>query len=185
MKSVFLFALIWGSAAKLPAQSAPAPAPADLQPAISSQIGDGFTVAPAFPVLTGDFNADGVQDLVVVVTSKDAIQAKSSRYTVLDPESDFFGIGDVSISTQFANPYPGGRKYLLVIHGSGKDGWRSAQPKDRFLLINVPFDRVSIGHLRRKKHEVDDIAIEETGVLNAFLYWNGHKYKWQPGAASD
>jgi hypothetical protein len=185
MNRVLLLVLLCAAGSNLAAQTPAAGVPADLQAAISSQFGEGFTLAPAFPVLTGDFNGDGNQDAVVVVTSHDAIQATSSRYTVLDPQSDFFGISDLNISTQFANPYPGGRRYLLVIHGNGTQGWRSAQPKDRFMLINVPFDRIAIGHMMRKKHEIDDIAIEETGVLNAFLYWNGRKYKWQPGAASD
>jgi hypothetical protein len=185
MNRVLLFALFCGTGLNVTAQTPAAPVPADLQAVISSQFGEGFTIAPGFPVLTGDFNGDGNQDAVVVVTSHDAIQATSSRYTVLDPQSDFFGISDLNISTQFANPYPGGRRYLLVLHGNGTSGWRSSPPKDRFVLINVPFDRISLGHFRRKKHDLDDIAIEETGVLNAFLYWDGHKYKWQPGPASD
>jgi hypothetical protein len=185
MKRFFLFACLCGAGLTARAQAPAAAAPDDLQAVITSQFGEGFTIVPNFPVLTGDFNGDGSPDAVLVVTSHNPIQATSSRYTVLDPQSDFFGISDLNISTQFANPYPGGRRYLLVIHGNGKESWRSAPPKNRFLLINVPFDRVSVGHFVRKKHEMDDIAIEETGVLNAFLYWNGHKYKWQPGPASD
>jgi hypothetical protein len=164
------------------AQAAPDALPTpDVQAVISAQFGEEFVLLSGYPVLIGDFNGDGIQDAVFAATSKSVVQTISSRFKMLDPSSDFFGLGDTGITSQFASPYPGGPKYLLVIHGSGKDGWRAKEPKERFVLINLAFDHISVGHFERKKRNYDDINIEETGILNSFLYWDGHKYKWQPG----
>ena len=162
--------------------SKPENSKSDLQPIISEQFGSEFVLAPSYPVLTGDFNGDGVEDIAVVVTSQAALQADSSRFKVLDPSSEYFGLGDPRITSQFASQYPGGSRYLLILHGMGKDAWRVKEPKERFVLINMKFDRISNGHFEKKKKIMADINLEETGVLNSFLYWNGHRYKWQPGA---
>lgn len=154
----------------------------EVQAIVSAQFGQQFVLAPSFPILTGDFNGDGVEDIAVVVTSRDALQTDSSRFRVIDPSSDYFGVGDPKITSQFASQYPGGSRYLLIIHGTGKEAWRTKEPRERFVVINISFDRISVGHMERKKKVMDDIDLEETGVLNSFLYWNGRRYKWQPGA---
>ena len=156
---------------------------ADIQAVINAQFGVQFVFLPDFPVLTGDFNGDGFEDAAFVVTSRSAIQIGTEKYRVLDPSSEYFGLGDPSITSQFAAPMPGGARYLLIIHGNGKEGWRSKEPKDRFVVINLTFDHLSLGHVIKKKKVFDDISVEETGVLSSFLYWNGRRYKWQPGAA--
>src|SRR5438094_684930 len=112
-----------------------------------AQFGPQFVLAHAFPILTGDFNGDGVEDIAVVVTSHDALQTDSSRFRVIDPASEYFGIGDPKITSQFASQYPGGSRYLLITHGVGKEAWRVKEPKERFVVINVSFDRISIGHM--------------------------------------
>ena len=155
----------------------------DAQAVISAQFGPQFVLLENFPVLTGDFNADGSEDAVFAAVSRSGLQIESDRFQVLDPSSDYFGIGDPKITAQFSSPYPGGPRYLLIIHGNGKEGWHAKEPKARFVLINVAFDRLSVGHVVKKKKTFDDIDIEETGVLSSFLFWNGHRYKWQPGAS--
>src|SRR5438094_684934 len=134
--------------ANLIAQGAPeASTKNEVQAIISAQFGPQFVLADAFPILTGDFNGDGVEDIAVVVTSHDALQTDSSRFRVIDPASEYFGIGDPKITSQFASQYPGGSRYLLIIHGVGKEAWRVKEPKERFVVINVSFDRISIGHM--------------------------------------
>ena len=155
----------------------------DLQAIIAAQFGSQFVIVPDFPALTGDFNGDGVEDVLVVATSHGGFDAESGRFRVLDPSSSYFGLGDPKITAQFASKYPGGPRYLLIIHGSGKDAWRAKEPKERFVVINLAFDHLSVGRVKKKKKVFDDIGIEETGVLNSFLYWNGRKYEWQPGAS--
>ena len=137
-----------------------------------------------FPVLTGDFNGDGSEDAAFVATSRQGMQIGTDRFHVIDPSSEYFGFGDAKITSQFTSPYPGGPRYVLIIHGNGKAGWHAKEPKDRFVLINMAFDHLSVGHVEKKKKAFDDISVEETGILNSFLYWNGHKYKWQPGSAN-
>lgn len=157
---------------------------ADLQAIINAQFGAQFVLVPEFPVLTGDFNGDGFEDAAFVVTSRSGVQIGTDRYRVLDPSSEYFGLGDTSITSQFVAPMPGGPRYVLIIHGNGKEGWHSKEPKDRFVVINLSFDHLSVGHVQKKKKVFDDISVEEAGILNSFLYWNGHRYKWQPGAAN-
>lgn len=156
----------------------------ELQNIVSTEFGSEFVLLPEFPVLTGDFNGDGSEDVVFAATSKTGLQVVSERFQVFDPSNDYFGIGDPKITSQFASPLPGGPRYLLIIHGAGKEGWHAKEPKARFVLINVVFDRLSIGHVVKKKKIFDDINVDESGILTAFLYWNGHRYKWQPGATS-
>ncbi len=155
----------------------------DSQQIVSSQFGSHFEVLPEFPVLTGDFNGDGAEDAVFVATSHGGFQAESGQFHVLDPSSSYFGLGDTKITSQFSSKYPGGPRYLLIIHGSGKEGWHAKEPKERFVVINLAFDHLSVGHVKRKRKIFNDIGIEETGILNSFLYWNGRKYQWQPGAS--
>ena len=159
-----------------------APSANDMQAIITAQFGPEFVLAQSFPVLTGDFNGDGVEDVALVVTPKGALQIDSERFRVIDPSSEYFGLGDPKITAQFASQNPGGPRYLLIIHGLGKDAWRIKEPKERFVVINVSFDRISVGHVVKKKKAMDDINLEETGIISSFLYWNGHRYKWQPGA---
>jgi hypothetical protein len=170
-------------------QANPVVAPAQIdaskqaQAVVDAQFGDQFVLSQDFPVLIGDFNGDGSQDALFVATSRAPVQIGTDRFRVLDPSSEYFGYGDPKITSQFASMKPGPARYLLIIHGSGSEGWRAKEPKSRFVLINVAFDRLSIGHFLKKKKVFDDINLEETGILNAFLYWNGHIYKWQPGPA--
>ena len=169
----------------LGAQTSPNAAPqSELQAIISAQFGPQFVLLQNFPILTGDFNNDGSQDAVFVASVKGGLQGESGRFRLLDPSNEYFGVGDPKITQQFASPYPDGHRYVLIIHGSGKEGWRAKEPTEKFVLINLAFDRLSVGHMMMKKKKVvDDIGLEETGILNSFLYWNGRLYKWQPGAS--
>ena len=162
--------------------TSPASSAKEVQTIVSAQFGQQFILAPSFPILTGDFNGDGVEDIAVVVTSHGVLRTDSSRFRVIDPSSEYFGVGDPKITSQFVSQYPGEARYLLIIHGIGKEAWRVKEPKERFVVINISFDRISVGHTERKKKVMDDIDLEETGVLNSFLYWNGRRYMWQPGA---
>src|ERR1700756_3222769 len=170
MKSSAVSFAVLGLCITLAAHRAEAPSANDMQAIISAQFGSEFILAQSFPVLTGDFNGDGVEDIAFVVTSHGAIQTDSSRFRVLDSSSEYFGIGDPKITSQFASQYPGGSRYLLIIHGVGKDAWRVKEPKERFVLINMNFDRISVGHLAKKRKTMDDINLEETGILSSFLY---------------
>lgn len=165
-------------------QSTPPKQPtADMQALVSTQFGAEFELIKDFPVLTGDFNGDGIEDAAFVATTHGGFQPDSGQFRVLDPSSSYFGLGDPKITSQFASKYPGGPRYVLIIHGSGTEGWHAKNPKERFVIINLAFDHLSVGHVKRKKKIIDDIGVEETGILNSFLFWNGRRYQWQPGAS--
>jgi len=183
MKRIALCVALHCACVVLRAQSPPdAPQPSELQAIVSAQFGPQFVLLENFPLLTGDFNHDGSEDAVFVAAVKGGLQGESGRFRLLDPSNEYFGVGDPKITQQFASPYPEGHRYVLIIHGNGKDGWRAKEPKEKFVLINLAFDHLSVGHMMMKKKKmVDDIGLEETGVLNSFLYWNGRLYKWQPG----
>src|SRR5581483_4477526 len=161
----------------------PQPVTSDSQALISAQFGPEFELVKNFPVLTGDFNGDGVEDAAFVATTHGGFQPDSGQFRVLDPSSSYFGLGDPKITSQFASKYPGGPRYLLIIHGAGNQGWHATAPKERFVIINLAFDHLSVGRVRRKKKIIDDIRVEETGILNSFLVWNGRRYEWFPGAS--
>ena len=166
------------------AQSASPQRPlSDFQALISAQFGPEFELVKDFPVLTGDFNGDGIEDAAFVATTHGGFQPDSAQFHVLDPSSSYFGLGDPKITAQFASKYPGGPRYLLIIHGAGSEGWHATAPKERFVIINLAFDHVFVGRVKRKKKVLDDIRVEETGILNSFLVWNGRRYEWFPGAS--
>jgi hypothetical protein len=185
MKKIAIFVACLCICMALRAQTPPDAAPqSELQTIVSAQFGPQFVLLQNFPMLTGDFNGDGSQDAVFVAAVKGGLQGESGRFRLLDPSNEYFGEGDPKITQQFASQYPEGHRYMLIIHGSGKEGWRAKEPKEKFVLINLAFDHLSVGQMMMKKKKVvDDIGLEETGILNSVLYWNGRQYKWQPGAS--
>ena len=153
---------------------------------IKKQFGTEFELFPSSPspLLTGDLDGDGVEDAVIIVKSEHPLlQQGLYNFKALSPQEDYFGFGDPSIalSTQFERWQD--RKLLLVIHGSGKEGWRAEVPKAKFLIVNVPFDHLSIAHTKLKKKVQDVINAEESSIMSSTVYWNGKKYKWEPNTA--
>ena len=48
-----------------------------------------------------------------------------------------------------------------------------------FVLVNVPFVQLRVGHMMRKKKSVDAIeAVDEAGV-QAAIFFDGKKYRWE------
>ncbi|MGH9602206.1 MAG: hypothetical protein ACRD24_07420 [Terriglobales bacterium] len=170
------------------AQQAPAPAPARVIPQelldlVKKQFGPAYKVVDDFaPVfLTGDLNGDGIEDAVIVGRCKNPmIDAKQFGYRVIDPHHAYFGFGDPKVTYEFNLRDPLRNRFLLVIHGAGEEGWRAATPKEKFVLINVPFDRLALGRILIKKKVMLAISAEETSILTSAVYWDGKKYKWEP-----
>jgi len=155
------------------AQAAPASAPQapDAQQ-IARQFGPSFQAVSGIPALTADLEGDGAEDAVVVATSENPLLDQAEfHYRVVDPYDAAFGFGDPRITAQFSaqEPHP---RLLLVVHN-----WRA--PQQRFVIINVPFDKVSIARVLVKKKTVRAIRAEETAGMKSDLYWDGKKWKWQ------
>ena len=177
--------------------------PADLAEIVKKQFGPEFTIVAEPPyakitgatvdheggqwqvLLTGDLDGDGVEDAVIVARNKNSvIGADAYSYKVIDAVNDHFGYGNPKVTVDFNANDPIHNLVLLVIHGAGKDTWRAATPKAKFVLINVPFERVHLGRGKVKKVTVDAIRVEETDTVSSLLFWDGKKYRYIPGGGS-
>ena len=157
------------------AQQAPAP-PLDAQQVCTHEFGEQFKLDPKFAPLTADLDGDGQEDLVMVATGKNPLSGELDyHYRAIDPYDGYFGWGNVKDTVQFSATNAGATRYVLVVHN-----WRA--PKAKFVIINLPFDRLSLGRMpiKRKKTTVDTIHAVEIGGLSADVYWDGKKYKWEP-----
>lgn len=154
------------------AQDAPKP-----QAYISEQFGPGYLYIENYPVLTGDLDGDGTEDAVFVTTYREnpLLDEETFHYAVVDPYDEYFGFGDPRVTVNFNARDPEKAKYILVVHN-----WRAATPKAKFVVINLPFQKLSLGRIPLKKKKVV-LAIKAedlTGTTSA-IYWDGKKkYKW-------
>jgi len=185
------------------AQQAAPPASqfADLQQLVTKQFGPDFILVTSFPsyeprdagkplmsspLVTGDFDGDGIEDAVIVATCKNPLLGEQAfHYKVVDPYDAYFGWSDPKVTVEFGSQDPSRRRFLLVIHGSGSEGWRSATPKSKFVIINLPFDRLTVSRMTVKKKAVSAINAEESGGMVSVIFWDGKKYRWEPSGFKD
>ena len=184
--TLLLFVVLGASVAVSTPQGEPPP-PKVIPPAlielVKKQFGPTYTVVDDFsPVLlTGDLNGDSLEDAVIVGRCKNPlVDAQGFSYKVLDPHHAYFGFSDPKVTYEFNLRDPLRNRFLLVIHGAGPDAWRAATPKEKFVLINVPFDHLGIGRILVKKKVLWAISAEESSVMTSAVFWDGKKYKWEP-----
>jgi hypothetical protein len=152
---------------------------------VQKQFGSSCTLVPGPQPMTADLNSDGVEDVVIVARCADPLMDEAERnYKVIDPYDAFFGYGDPKVTTKFASEDPQRRGLaLLIIHGAGVEGWRAAEPKAKFIVINLPFKQLAVKKLTVRKKTVMAIYAEEAregeGTVSA-IFWDGKKYKYQP-----
>ncbi len=156
---------------------------------VKQQFGDTFTIPAkvSTPVLTADFDGDGVEDIAIVANSKDPLpDSYAFKYEVADPYHAYFGFGNPKLTSTFSVD-PEHAHHLLVIFGSGKEAWHSATPKGKFVLINVPFDTLEVGRMliSKKKPPIFVIKAIESQVMDAAVWWEAKKkrWRWEPGDA--
>jgi hypothetical protein len=182
--AVFLLGLT--SAAQQPNTKAPAPAIDDAF--VQKQFGATCKLVAGPQPLKGDLDGDGIEDIVLVAhCSNPLLDEAEDNFQVVDPYNTFFGYGDTKVTTQFASEDPLARGLvLLVIDGAGPDAWRSATPKSKFVIINLPFKQVMLRKLTVKKKSVLAIFAEETGAdeMTSAIFWDGKKYRYQPLGSS-
>jgi hypothetical protein len=178
-----------------PAANPAAPAPAKAEGAnavdnafLQKQFGTEYTLDADYPSLAADLDGDGVEDIVIVARVKNPLADQAELdYKVLDPYDEFFGVGDPKITTQFASADPARRGLVIcIIHGSGSETWRAAEPKAKFVIINLPFQHLAAKRIQLRKKKVPAIYAEETGgdQMTSVIYFDGKKYKYQPMGAS-
>jgi len=182
------------------AQTPPAAPPryssAQLQQIVDRNFGDTYKVAARFTpqYITGDFDGDGAEDIAIVVTNPDppkGAELAALPYAVIDPYDEYFGYGNPRITTGFISADPTAARFLAIIFGvaSSSDpqkpavaaAWQAAQPKARFLMINLPFDRLATSTVLGKKGvHLTAISADESDIMSALVVWNGKKFRWIP-----
>lgn len=156
---------------------------------VKQQFGDTFTIPAkvSTPVITADFDGDGVEDIAIVANSKDPLpDSYAFKYEVADPYHAYFGFGNPKLTSTFSVD-PEHAHHLLVIFGSGKEAWHAATPKGKFVLINVPFDTLEVGRMliSKKKPPIFVIKAIESQVMDSAVWWEAKKkrWHWEPGDA--
>ena len=152
----------------------PASSPTDAQQLITKEFGKSFTVAPGFAPLFGDVDSDGQEDAVIVVTSPTPLVDQTEfNFRAVDPYSSYWGWGNPRETVQFSSTNVGPTLYIAVIHN-----WRA--PKAKYLIINLPFQKLTLSRVAFKKKAISSIHAVETAGLESDVFWDGKKYKWVP-----
>ncbi|HET7892621.1 MAG TPA: hypothetical protein VFL34_13915, partial [Candidatus Sulfotelmatobacter sp.] len=102
------------------------------------------------------------------------------KYTVIDPYDTYFGVGDPKITTHLAGFSDGTSHCILIIHD-----WKGETAKSKWVIVNVPFNRVVPGQVTLKKKTVPAIATIEVGGLSSLVFFDGKKYRWEPNEFDD
>lgn len=166
-------------AAMAAAQQPAADRPPEAQQLAAREFGPGITADPKFPAMFGDLDGDGQEDAVMVAMTKTPLANQVDfHYLAIDPYDAYFGFGDPKVTVQFTATNATDTRYVLVIHN-----WRA--PKAKFLILNLPFEKLSLGRVSMKKKSFTSIHAAEPNGLSADVYWNGKKYKWEPSYFSE
>ncbi len=163
------------------AQSAPPPAASPLGDAaayLASQFGPNFKLDPTIPPMFGDLDGDGDEDVVLIGTSGAPMQSQEAfSFKVADPYDAYYGTGDPRITSQFTLHFDGSARAILIVFG-----WRKSQAKSKrsakFVLINTPFESVSMANLRLKKKNLQAIEAIDRSTLHALIFWDGRRWHW-------
>jgi len=179
----------------LPAQKNPgsattsnAPDGATLAKIIKNQFGHGYKAFPDFAPLIADFDGDGVEDLAVAAKAVNPLlNAVEYHYAVIDPYNSFFGYGNPKVMMEFGADDPRQQGHvILILHGAKDGGWHAIKPKAKFVVVNLPYNKLTLSHVLLHKKPIGAVAAEEPDRVSSLVYWNGKKYKYEPmGADAD
>lgn len=154
--------------------------------------------------LTGDFNADGAEDLLAIVRLKVERGRLPKDVKVSNP----FGFSDISRPDQSSSADgPGVALCIAVLHG-GQGGWRGSQPAGKYLLLGssplqiLSYERISAGETkdlmsivpasRTRRNKYSEYGVPQaargawilvgTQVGEGLIYWDGKTYRFQDSA---
>ncbi len=168
----------------------------DVQAAIT-RVYEGSVAVDPKGFLVGDFDGDGSQDLVAVVSPVAAMLSKLNsdlaRWKLEDPRQ----ITSPALEGLPRNSPPApvhaeeGERLLVVIHGNGAEGWRDPEAMNTYLLKNAVGSSLSPEPLKQALVEVrshrskqdmlavrGDVIKQTLGRERGFLFWTGADYAW-------
>ncbi len=156
----------------------PTATPSPYDQLVEKQFGADFTVDAHFNALRGDLDGDGTEDIAIIAKTKHPMGGMGGfNYKVSDPYDTYFGVGDPKITTTMGNFGDGSGHCILIIHD-----WKAATPKAKWVIVNVPFKDVALGQVTVKKKTVAAVTAIEQGGMNSFVFFDGHKYRWEPSS---
>jgi hypothetical protein len=71
---------------------------------------------------------------------------------------------------------------ILIINGAKRDGWRSANPKAKFVVVNLPYRTLSVRKMKLKKKTIEAVYVEEASEIgdSSALFFDGRKFRYVP-----
>jgi hypothetical protein len=175
--------------------------PADLADIVTKQFGEKCTASTTRSSLivhyahpstakwdyffTADVNHDGIPDAIIVARCKDVLAGQGEhKYKVVDPYFTYHGYGDPKITATLGTEDPTHGNMVLVIHGAGAEAWRAAEPKAKFVMINLPFDDLGLMIMEARKIHGAALELLTLEEQNSIVYWDGKKYVWREMSAA-
>jgi hypothetical protein len=172
--------------------------------ALKASFGSALEAVTAFNpfYLTGDFNGDGAQDIVIVTRIKGRRGDLPPDVKVLNP---FEGIYPMDQPAYPADPAAKPTLAFAIIHGTNA-GWKTSPSAGKFLVVGespiliMNYERAKSGRPQEAKDLMQimskrgkrrrgatwppaaargDSIILETEAINSILYWNGKTYRWE------
>ena len=185
-------------AASLPKSSMVSLAPPtakDVQDAVHRIFRDDVLVQygdhPQF--VTGDFNGDNSQDLIVEVKASPAklaeINCEFANWTIQNPRTAYVPPRNQKVVTMPPAPKPeqarAGETLLAVLHGYGSAGWRDGMARQAYLLREAAGSSPKVEQpSARLLHDFgmfpspQQVVAENLGGKHGVLYWTGATYAW-------
>ncbi|HJP93107.1 MAG TPA: hypothetical protein VJ875_14210 [Pyrinomonadaceae bacterium] len=127
----------------------PQPTDAELREAVKRNYQDAVTIDDSQPVpfLVGDFNGDRSEDIAIAVKpGRGKVSELNSEYVnwILEDPAQFPIPGHKNQRVTVGN----NDLLLAVIHGEGREGWRSSLARQTYLLKNAVGANLSDGAIR-------------------------------------